>query len=431
MPPGGFTATQPVEPTITPADIAQIVEQLTPIQQRFRKASSPLSVSLPQVSFSALGQQAPTRISSVGLGTRIVSHWHLEITVANSDAAAETFDVSPLFPYNVVANTTVQINGGATVYSAGGLGTLAAMTRQRRGSRRLSNAGGFGPALDPSLVRVSLGSELTATNAGNADKYLSGIKSVSVAASASSNNVITVDFYTVEKLCLDRDSLLGALPLQNGSTYANLVRQIVGALSGTRNDLSMPFYTAGSSLTFSLTKCTVDSTYEFWSVPSDPSLYQAMIANSYQVQEQTAINTASTGAGAFVYNLPQNIYLLAASMYTVDSSGIALPFADLDPIKIVYNAGSIVPVAQYQGRQRASQYLSYDADPDNIAGLRFWDGEDTSDDINATDDAGWLDTYSAASPQIVADVASGASTALTTNITREQVVAGAVQSIGG
>jgi hypothetical protein len=88
-------------------------------------------------------------------------------------------------------------------------------------------------------------------------------------------------------------------------------------------------------------------------------------------------------------------------------------------------------VTQFQGRERAWQYLNYDGDQANVPGLRFWDGEETSDDITASDDMGWLDTYAAASPQLVGTVASATGLNANIQLTREQVVAGSVSVIGG
>lgn len=443
QPGGGMTATQPIVPAanLTPADIQAIVEQLTPIQSRFRQQSSFLEIALDQANFTALGQQKPVQIRNVGLGVQLRTEWNVTITVANGSTAAQTFVVSPAFPLNLITNTQIQINGGATVYSASGLGGLDVETRQRRGSRKFTaqqtlwNAA-LGLSLDPAILQVNtLGSNLTATNSAATTANFTGVTSISVAGSASTNNTWVLRFVTIEKVAYDYDSLLGALPLQNNSTFIQVARQIVGALSGTRNDFNMPFSSAGGNLTFTLTTLTADSTYQFVSVPSDPSLYAGMIANSYQVQEQQAISVTSTGSKAFVYNIPQNLFLVAAHIRGVDTNGAFIKGYDsssgLGDLYVQYNGGSIIPVTQKVYRARAHQYMSYDFDPVVFLGYRLWDGDDTSDDIVSTDNMGWLDTYATASPQIAADVGSSASTNLTMSVCREQVVAGAVQQVGG
>lgn len=439
QPIAGTGAQQPIPANNVPADIAALAEQLTPIQQRFRSASSFLKVPLNTLTFTGLGQSQNGQITSVGLGVKILSEHNAVITVANGVTAAETFTVSKLFPYNIESNCQVQINGGATVFSAGGVATLVTMTRQRQVSRRSSTLqNNFGPGLDPSLMRITLGSNLTATNSAVTAQSLSGIASISVAGSASTLNTITVAWYTIEKLAYDADSLIGALPLQNNSTYANIQRTIVGSLSTTAglsstvNQLNTVFYSAGADLTFTLTSYNVQSTYVFASVPSDPGLYLPMISNSYQIQEATNLVVTATGTLALLYNIPQNQFLIAAHVIGTDGNGAVLTPTSLGRLVLQYNGGSLTPVVEYQGRQRAEQFLMYGYDAQwALPGVRTWDGDATSDDINATDMMGWLDAYSAATPQIGVDVPSGTAVNIQYNLARESIVAGSVSVIGG
>jgi uncharacterized membrane protein len=432
MPAGGPTATQPVPPNITPADLTALIEQMTPTVARFRQSASPQQVPLDSQVLN-LGGQAGVRIASVGLGVRVVTHWQVVINLVNAAAGAQVVNVSDIFPFNLIANSRVQINGGATVYSAGGLATFATMTRNRPAAWKLDATSGFGPALNKSLVKVTIGANLTPTNKGQAGNF-SGITSLSIAA--SSTGVLTVDFYTVEKLCLDRESLLGCLPLQNNSTYATLTRQMVSnAIGAGPNNHSFPLFTAGAvpgTLTHNLT-ATITSTYDFWSVPPDPGLYQEMVMNSYQVQEQPNLTVAATGAGALVYNIPQNQYLVAAHIWAFDSQGNLLPadVGGLPFLKVQYNAGGVIPIQHFADRMRAAQFLDYGDDRQAVGGYRLWDGEDTTEDLSDADQAGWIDTYAAATPQVVADVASGLLTPINYALTRESVVAGAVQVVGG
>jgi len=432
MPAGGPTATQPVPPSLTPGEIAALVEQMTPVVARFRQASSPMKVSLDSQSLNLGGQQG-IRIASVGLGIRTITHWSVVLNLVNGAGGAQVVNLSNVFPYNLIANSRVQINGGATVFSAGGLGTFAVMTRNRQSTWKLDGTSGFGPALNKSLVKTTVGANLTPTNVGQAGNF-SGIASLSIAA--NSTGVLTVDFYTIEKLALDRESLLGALPLQNNSTYATLTRQIVSnAIGAGPNNHSFPLFTAGAvpgTLTHNLT-ATISSTYDFWSVPSDPGLYQEMVFNSYQVQEQTNLTVSATGSGALVYNIPQNQYLVAAHIWSFDSAGNLLPadVGGLSFLKLQYNAGGVIPVQHFADRERAAQFIDYADDRQAVGGYRLWDGEDTTEDLTDADQAGWIDTYAAATPQLVADVASGLGTPITYSLTRESVVAGAVQVVGG
>lgn len=443
MPVGGVGAQQPIPANLTPSDMAALTEQLTPIQARFRDQSSILKQPLNTLTFTGLGQTQAGQINSVGLGIRLVTEHSIVITVANSSTAAQTFSVSKMFPYNLITNTQIQINGGATVFSASGMATLVTMTRQRMMSRRQTQFGqstAVGPSLDPALMRISWGSNLTPTNTAATAQpgSLSGVASASVAGSAATNNTITATFYTIEKLVYDYDSLLGALPLQNNSTYANVSRSVIGALSTTAalsatvNEFNTPFYSAGANLTFTLTSYAANSTYVFASVPSDPGLYLPMISNSYQIQEATNLICSSTGTLALLYNIPQNQYLVAGHIIGTDGNGAVLSPLGLGRLVLQYNGGALVPIVEQQGRSRAEQFLLYAYDAQlSIPGVRSWDGDATSDSIMSTDKMGWLDAYSAATPQLGVDVPSGTAVNIQYNIARESVVAGSVSVIGG
>lgn len=432
MPVGGPTASQPVPPSLAPADVAALVEQMTPIVARFRQQSSPMKVALDPQTLN-LGGQAGIRIASVGLGVRVITHWSVVVNLVNAAGGAQVVNLSNVFPYNLIANSRVQINGGATVFSAGGLGTFAVMTRNRQATWKFDGTSGFGPALNKSLVKTTVGANLTPTNVGQGGNF-SGIASLSIAA--ASTGVLTMDFYTIEKLSLDRESLLGCLPLQNNSTYATLTRQMVAnAIGAGPNNHSFPFFTAGAvpgTLTHNLT-ATISSTYDFWSVPPDAALYQEMVMNSYQVQEQTNLTVSATGAGALVYNIPQNQYLVGSHLWVFDSQGNLIPadVGGLPLLKLQYNAGGVIPVQHFADRERAAQFIDYADDRQTVGGYRFWDGEATTEDLTDADQAGWIDTYAAATPQLVADVAAGLLTPLNYALTRESVVAGAVQVVGG
>jgi len=432
QPDAGMVATQPVPPPITPADIEALVEQLTPPVAKFREQSSPLKVALDQQSLN-LGDSKGIRIASVGLGVRVITHWSIVYNFINALAGAQVINVSNVWPYNHLKQTLIQINGGAQVYAADGLATLAVMTRNKPGTWEPTTGGGFGLALQKALVKVTVGANVTPTNSSGAGNF-SGITSISIAASVT--GVLTVDFWTVEKLALDRQSLLGMLPLQNNSTFALLTRQVVNnAIGAGPNNHAFPFFTAGAvpgTLTHTAV-ATVTSTYDFWSVPSDQGLYQEMVQNSYQVQQQQSIAVAVTGPAALIYNIPQNQFMVAAHLWGFDTQGNLVPadVGGLNLLRLVYNAQSIQPVSHFADRERAAQFMDYGDDRQFVGGYRFWDGEDTTELVQVADQAGWIDTYAAATPQLIGDVAAGLLTPLTYSITRESVVAGAVQVVGG
>ncbi len=426
-----MVATQPVPPPITPADIEALVEQLTPAVAKFREQSSPLKVALDQQSLN-LGDSKGIRIASVGLGIRVITHWSVVYNFVNAATAAQVINVGNVWPYSHLRQTLIQINGGAQVYAADGLATFAVMGRNKPGTWQYNTGSGFGLALSKALVKVTVGANVTPTN--TTIPTFSGIASISVAG--SSTGVLTVDFWTIEKLCLDRQSLLGMLPLQNNSTFALLTRQTVNnAIGPGPNNHAFPFFTAGAvpgTLTHTAV-ATVTSTYDFWSVPTDQGLYQEMVQNSYQVQQQQSIGVAVTGPAALIYNVPQNQFMIAAHIWGFDTQGNLLPqdVGGINLLRLVYNAQSIQPVSHFADRERAAQFLDYDDDRQFVGGYRFWDGEDTTEMVQSADQAGWIDTYAAATPQLIGDIAAGLLTPLTFSITRESVVAGAVQVVGG
>lgn len=437
MPTGGTAATQPVPPNQTPASVAELIDYLTPAISRFRSLSSPLKVPLDTITFSGLGDQKQVRIASVGLGERIVSFHSAVINLANSGGGAQTVTVSPHFPYNLLTNTAVQINGGETTYSASGRAGLAVWGRDRPGFWDPQPASGLG--LSPALVQTSAGANLTPTNQTLPFQTWTGINTISIAAGTNGN--LTVNWITVEKLAHSRDTLLGALPLQNNSTFATVTRNAVGVLvTSNATNAQIPFFNAGANVTASLTSYTVQQLYHFWGIPSDPSVYQPLIENSYQVIEQKTLTASATGTAAITYNIPQNLYGAAFHIFANDNNGANLnpnggltptTAADFTRLAIQYNAGSVVPIVEFPERQRAMQFADYGADIGVIPGYRFWDGHNTTENLNISDDAGWIDTYAAAEPQLIIDVRTGVVVPVTFNVTREAIVAGAVQQLGG
>lgn len=437
MPANGTAATQPVPPNQTPASVAELVDFLTPAISRFRAMSSPLKVPLETLTFTGLGDQRQARIASVGLGERIVSVHTAVINLANSAAGAQTVNVSPHFPYNLLASSAVQINGGETTYSASGRAGLAVWARDRAGFWEPASTGGFG--LSPALVQTTAGANLTPTNATNPFQTWTGINTISVAATANGN--LTVTWVTVEKLAHSRDTLLGALPLQNNSTFATLTRQVASTLVTTSaTNAQVPFFNAGANISASLTSYTCQQLYHFWGIPSDPSVYQPLIENSYQVIEQRGLSAAGTGAGAFTYNVPQNLYLAALHIFANDNGGANLAPSggvtaatanDFTRLSLQYNAGSVIPVVEFPERARALQFADYGADVACVPGYRLWDGHNTAELLTISDDAGWVDTYAAAEPQLVVDLRTGLTTPIAFTVTREAIVAGAVQQLGG
>jgi hypothetical protein len=443
---------------MTPADISALVDQLIPAVQKFRASSTIEPATLNTAAWANQGDQVITQIASVGLGIRVNSHHHFAITLKNAGTAAETVTLSPYFPFNLISNTSVSINGGATVYSASGVGGLLVSGRRKRGFFRLSADGGVGPQLSPAKCLVNVGANGTITNSalGDMPAPLSGIRSISIAAGTSC--VVTVDFETVEWFVLDEESFLGALPLQNNSTYAIMTRTLAPTfVSTSAEDQTFPFFAAGADVTVNDGTAghytgNTKSQYWFASVPTDASLYTAMVSNSYQVVEQAGVQ-GTAAVGGLTYNIPQNIYLVALHRLLVDGDNSYVMFGsgeagsqtarDPDGVYLTavnqsnkrviqYNGGSVIPTVQFPYRARSRCWEQYNADLMALAGYLLWDGEDTSNDIQAaTDNMGWIDCYNVASPQSVEDLGASIEGTPVARFIREVVVAGSVSVVGG
>lgn len=457
MPVGGMTATQSVTPvgTMTPGDIAALVDQLTPASQKFRANSTIQKVTLADMTWNATGQSITTQIAQVGLGKKTRT-WHsIAISLANAGTAAQTVTLSPWFPFNLLSSSVVKINGGAAVYSASGDGGLVASARRNRGFFKLlgATASGVGPALAASICAVKVGTNGTITNAvtGGLPARLAGIKSISIAAGTTC--IVTCDFVTEEWFVYDDETLLGCLPLQNSSTYATLQRTLASQFTTTTStDTTKPFYNAGANVSVSLVAGTSKTEYEFASVPNDPSLYAPLVSNSYQVTEQSQIQ-GTTGNQGLQYNMPQNEYAIALHRILVDSVGNPIAFTDgnlgsqtaditnywtaadgATQRIIQYNGGKVIPVQDTPARLQDQQFRTYgDERARNLAGYLLWDGNDTVNDIQAaSDDMNWIDTYNVASPQEIETIGGSiTNTPIVARYIRESLVSGSVQVVGG
>lgn len=425
MPTAGQTAQQPIAPTNANTSVDALIESFAAAIADFRKSSSPEQVDIDQVVLTP-GITKTARIPSVGLGYLLESEHSLTITLSNTAGTAQTVNVSPWFPFNVLANTNVQLNGGNVVYNCDGPSGLLVAARPRRGVLDIS-----GGSISPALAKVTISGSGVTTTAATAGTSISGYASMSIPATTGVAT-ITATFITNEKLAFSEDSLLGALALQNNQVFAPVARTLVGSVLG--DNAQSPLYTSGAvpaTLTASGVQDTVSSSYDFWSVPLDSALYQAMIGNAYKVLQEPANTVSATGSGALKYNIPQNELVTALHLIASDDNGDYLDTITALPYyQIKFGGGTFIPTQQHANRSRAQHLFTYGSDVSNLPGYQLWDGNATSDQITASDEAGWLDTYTAASPQFISDVLAGTVTPLTYSVTRESVVLGAVQTIG-
>ena len=435
------------EGSLTPAGLQALFDLFTPIVQQFRNASSEQQVPTGQTTLTPGGTDE-FRIASVGLGYELESSHSLTVSIQNTSAAAITVNASPFFPLDCITNTQVQLNGGATIYSASAKAGFKVATRHYRGILTALLAGSRNAFCNYSYTYT--GTAPTVNAATPLAFSFSGIGSIDVPA--DSTITLNVKFETREPLAKDEVSLIGALMLQNNQTYATCQRQMIGNLLGTTN--TSPLYTASANLA-NLTiggpgangkqpQIVTDTTYDFWALPTDTALYAEMVANSYYVTEQANNPINNTGSQAVRYNIPQNTILMAMHMGFVDGNGnYMMPYAnagesnapDVPRWQLSYNAGVINPVTKFAGRERLRQMLIYGGDIGSVPGYLLWDGAATGPDVNTTDEAGFLDTYYAANPEFITDISStvvtkGTQTA-TFSVTREYIVTSNVQVIGG
>ena len=426
QPTGGVTALQGAQPTgsLTPQQIQDLLSAITPTIQKFRAQSSPVSAEIDSMSLG-FGASETIRLATAGLGVRLRSQHTVNLVVSNSATSAQVVNFSPYFPFNFVSNTNIQLNAQTTTYSASGPAGLFVALRTRKGALLMTGNNG----LNAALVSVVPGSGITLTTATS--PTLSGYASMSVAASTT-NAVLTVTFFTFEKLAKDRTSLLGALALQNNSVYATLTRTVVGSPVGA-NAQSPMYVTGGAPSTLTVALGTngyqVKTMYDFWNIPSDATLYQDMVTNSYQVQEQKGLSVTGTGSAALTYNLPINQFITALHTLCYDGNGNPAAVGWYSTAYVKYNAGGVTPVILPQQMTRAAQFLDYDGDLGGFPGYSLYDGNDTSSSLIDADSAGWIDTYYAANPQYIFDIASGLAVPASVSITRESVVQNVQQTM--
>jgi hypothetical protein len=278
--------------------------------------------------------------------------------------------VDPWFPYSLLQSNVVSVNGSTVVFSTDGPGGLLSYARNRRGFFQGYYGVSSSGSLPPSLVSVAVTGANVTTTAGTSFS-MSGYKTIS--ASAATTATVTLTFMSFCKLAYSRDTLLGALPLQNNSVFATISHQPVAVLSSTSNNpKAAPFYDAISVTSATLTSWTATTEYDFWAVPSNAALYADMVGNSFQVLQQPAVTASATGNLAWTYALPQNQFAVAVHLVGFDSSGnylVTSPGSSaLSRLLLQYNGGSVIPVAQYRQQILAEQYADYGADLSLIPG---------------------------------------------------------------
>jgi hypothetical protein len=225
-----------------------------------------------------------------------------------------------------------------------------------------------------------------------------------------------------------RDILLGLLPLQNNSVYAN-VQLTAPAILGTT--AVSPLFVAGAipaTLSNSANAITVKPTYNFFAIPSpnNVNLYGFFVARSYMLLSQPNNTVSNTGAEALQYSIPNNFYLVSMLSTIRDGNGdlVDVPTA-MDYPYLNYNNTARVDRKSIRTKL-AAQELYYGAIPCG-PGQMLWDGASSGVLQNSAWSTAFLDMYLANNPQLRADIAAGTTTPISYSVCREQLVPAQVQ----
>jgi len=425
LPPGGATTTteagqgQPLLPdTFT----------LKRMSEMFMERSEQNVIQLNQQTLTP-GQVTNFVINNVGLGESLELWVEGTLTIANASADTPVaLTLSPEFPFNLIGNLQVQFNGATVISNLSGYELLGIMVKRHKnlllGQAAAGTAGKLAQNLtrvDKSLAYVSAGANVTLAAGNN----ICGVTTATVAA--NSDGVINFGFFLELPFTLRKDLLLGLIPMQNNSVYAN-VSLTSPLLLGTT--AASPLYKSDlpATATHKASAVNVYPHYNFWSipVPNDPKLYAFLVSHSYMLLSQANNPVAKTGPEALQYNMPNNYYLLSLLLTLRDSTAaLADTYSNIDNPYLNYNGTARVDRRKIQPRM-ARQAMQYEGMPCNLGQL-LWDGTDIEYLPNGTCTSKWLNMYLANNPQFVADIASGFSAAGTFSVLREQLVPANVQ----
>lgn len=379
------------------------------------------------------GSTSILTVQSVGLGSALDLFVSGTISFTNTGAAAQTISLSPEFPYSLLKNVLVQVNGQTVIVSCSGYSLLTINAKRYKGFYGARAAGGgtsndsqLRCSLDPSIAYVTAGANVTLNNSSNTG-CLTGVSSITVAA--NSTGVLNVGMYLKIPFTLRDDILLGMIPLQNNSVNFT-VSFTAPTILGT--NANSPCYVSGgvpATLSNAANALSIKPTYNFWAIPTpnNPQAYGYFVSNSYILTE-TSNTVSTTGSQALKYQMPNN-YLLASLLLTLrDSSGNLLNIPNsIDNPYLNYNNTAQVDKMDIQTKM-AKQSIFYEA-PATPIGQYLYDMTDVSYLANGTNTAKWLNMYLANNPTFIADVQSGISVPISYSVLREQIVPAQVQLV--
>jgi|GEM_PF-6686833 len=422
VPPGGPTQTSDIGQgqALLPDTFT-----LSRMSEMFMERSEQNCIQLNNVNLG-LGQATGFVINNVGLGESLELFVSGNIKIKNNAATAETVNLTPEFPFNLVSNLLVQFNGQTVIDSLSGYELLGVMAKRYKGCL-IGVKRSFGAVFSQNDTRVS--SAIAYVKAGNGDttlnategNSLTGITSATIAAGKTGQ--IDFGFYLRLPFTLRDDLLLGLVPMQNNSVYCNVTITCPGVNPQAVNPASSPIYGGTANAVFDSASIQAKPTYNFWAipVPNDPRLYAYLVSHSYMLLSQVNNPLTKTGAEALQYNLPNNYYLMGLILTIRDANGVLIDIpAKADNPYLSYNGTIRVDRRDIKTRF-ARQAIYYEAVPSPLGQL-LWDGTDVSYLPNGTNTSKWLNMYLANNPQFVADIDGSVSVPGSFAVLREQLV---------
>jgi hypothetical protein len=401
------------------------------MSEMFQERSEQNCIKLNQVSLIP-GQQIQFTINNVGLGESLDLLVNGSISFANTLGSAQVISLSPEFPFNLFSNILTQFNGQTVIDSLNGYELLGIMSKRNKNvfQSPLASAGSAyaqtGVTIAREFASVTAGANCTITT--TSALTLTGVASISIAA--TSTGIVNFQCYLNLPYVLRQDLLLGLLPLQNNSIYANVsitCPTVIGATPAS------PLYVSGgvpATLTNSANAIVCQPTYNFWAIPSpnDARLYSFLVSHSYMLLSQPNNSLNKTGQESLQFNIPNNFYLLSILATLRDGNGALVDCYNFtDNPYLSYNGTARVERRDIKTRQ-ARQRLFYDSTP-TAQGQIQMDFTDLTYVNNSTNTSKWLNMYLANNPQFIADVSASVALPASYNILREQLVPAQVQIV--
>jgi hypothetical protein len=370
-------------------------------------------------------------INNIGLGQSLELLVSGVITITNSNAGAQTLNISPEFPFNLIQNITVQFNGQTVIHSLSGYELLQIMSKRNKkmfvgeGSSAGVGYGQVDVRVPKALATLVIGGTGTLTAGNN----IVGCASVSIAQGAAT---FTFSFYLELPFVFNSldGILIGLLPLQNNSVNCNVSIQCPTILGTTA---LAPLYGTLTYLTLTSTAINIYPQYNFWAipVPNNQKLYAWLTSYNYMLLSQGSNPINNVGAKALNYSLPNNYFLTAFVMIIRDSTTALVDptsaTVGIDNLTLNYNGTAYID--RRKELMRIARQTYYQNGFPGSLGVSLFDLTDAEAMPNRLNTSKWLNMYLSNNPQIQADIQASFSTVGTFSVLREQLVPSQVQTV--